>query len=418
MAATATCRAWKPSHDSNTHELGAGSLLCEQGNPLIGDHVHSYICIPTGSFGGLFFYKLNPFLFLIHVFVSVCVPLLSSLLLFKFVVSWLSRLVVDRCPVIYFLLARMVVSISRLPNALVALLYLQSLYTPCWAQKSSNGTAKIPNFGDPVPVFGAVRSPPSFILHFSTNIPKMDPSIITFRDGFKLDMLSPTNRTVIVRQNTTPLDAQFITGTNGGSAETFVPLSNNSYIVTMNEPANDLIANIAMPYNIDDIRAKGVQASNTYVATLAADKRSWIVDEATRNIQRDANQTRCVKLTSVGGEYLLVGRVSSEMGNTFVKYGTGPENTVSLNGGVGVQEAEYMDGFRVSVQTNQTVNMTASLNQGINPGTLNAGFECLNSFSWIVKTSNATQNVDGTMFFPCKISLICPLPLPTNLHTI
>ena len=245
----------------------------------------------------------------------------------------------------------------------------------------------------------------------------MDPTIITFRDGFRLDMLSPTNRTVIVRQNTTPLDAQFVTGTNGGSAETFVPISNNSYIVTMDVPAVDLIANIAMPYDLAAINAKGVQASNTYVATLAADKRSWVVDESTRNIQRDINQTRCVKLTSITGEYLLVGRVSSEMGNTFVKYGTGPENTVSLNGGVGVQEAEYMDGFRVSVQTNQTINMTVSLNQGVNPGTLGSGITCLNSFMWVVKTSDPAQNVDGTMFFPCKFSTLPWSYLPPSLET-
>ena len=233
-------------------------------------------------------------------------------------------------------------------------------------------------------------------------ITQMKPSIITFQDGFRLDMLSPTNRTVIVRQNTAPLDAQFISGTNGGAAETFVAMSSNSYVVTMNESANDLIANIAMPYKPETILAMGVQASNTYVATLAADKRSWVVDEATRNIQRNDNQTRCVKLTSVTGEYLLVGRVSSEMGNTFVKYGTGPENTVSLNGGVGIQEAEYMDGFRVSVQTNSTVNMTVSLREGVNPGTLNDGITCLNSFAWIVEMSDPNQNVDGVMFFPCK----------------
>lgn len=103
---------------------------------------------------------------------------------------------------------------------------------------------------------------------------------------------------------------------------------------------------------------------------------------------------------------MLVGRQSTDMGSTFVTYGTGAENTVKLDGGVGLQEAEFMDGLRVSVQTNQTVNMTVELREGINPGTLNDNAMPLNTFMWVVKTSNPNQVVDATMFFPCKFAIV------------
>ena len=93
-----------------------------------------------------------------------------------------------------------------------------------------------------------------------------------FQDGLALDLFSPRNRTLIVKQNTTPLGAQFVSGTTG---EPFVALSNYSYIIQMNETANDLIAKIEIPYEPEKLNAMGVQEANTYVATLA-DKKSWV----------------------------------------------------------------------------------------------------------------------------------------------
>jgi hypothetical protein len=71
-----------------------------------------------------------------------------------------------------------------------------------------------------------------------------------FKDGLALDLFSPKNRTLVVKQNTSPLPTQFITGTTGGP---FVALSNYSYIIQMNETANDLIAKIDVPYEPDEV---------------------------------------------------------------------------------------------------------------------------------------------------------------------
>jgi hypothetical protein len=153
-----------------------------------------------------------------------------------------------------------------------------------------------------------------------------------FKDGLALDLFSPKNRTLVVKQNTSPLPAGFITGTTG---EPFIALSSYSYIIQMNETANDLIAKIEVPYDPEQLKKVGVQEANTYVATLAADKMSWVIDDSTRNVHRSENNTRIIKMTSMDGEYLLVGRQTVDTSNIFVQYGQGATRTVNMTGGSG-----------------------------------------------------------------------------------
>lgn len=102
-----------------------------------------------------------------------------------------------------------------------------------------------------------------------------------FADGLALDLFSPTNRTLVVTNNTSPLPGNFVTGSTG---ESFVSLSNYSWIVKMNETAKDLIAKIELPFDPVAIKQLGVDVSNTYVGTLAPDGKSWIVTEDQRNV--------------------------------------------------------------------------------------------------------------------------------------
>jgi hypothetical protein len=223
-----------------------------------------------------------------------------------------------------------------------------------------------------------------------------------FQDGLALDLFSPKNRTLIVKQNTSPLGAQFVTGTTG---EPFVALSNYSYLIQMNETANDLIAKIEVPYDPSMLNAMGIQEANTYVATLAPDKRSWIVNDATRNVHRSENNTRIIKMTSLDGEYLLVGRKTVDTSNIFVQYGQGATRTVNVTGGAGIQEAEFVDGLRFSVQAGKALTMNVDLKQGIDPTTLPANTQSLNSFMWVVNTSDPNTKVAAQMLVPCKSCL-------------
>jgi hypothetical protein len=102
-----------------------------------------------------------------------------------------------------------------------------------------------------------------------------------FVDGLALDLFSPLNRTVVVTQNHRPLSGGFVSGSTGAP---FEALSKYSYVVQMNETANDLIAKIELPYDPVALQKIGIDQSNTYVGTLAADKKSWVVSESQRNV--------------------------------------------------------------------------------------------------------------------------------------
>lgn len=122
----------------------------------------------------------------------------------------------------------------------------------------------VANFGDTVQVLG-----------------QMERTDQDFADGLALDLFSPTNRTLVVTNNTSPLPGNYVTGSTG---EPFVSLSSYSWIVKMNETAKDLIAKIELPFDPVAIKQQGVNPSNTYVGTLAMDGRSWVVAEDQRNV--------------------------------------------------------------------------------------------------------------------------------------
>jgi hypothetical protein len=68
------------------------------------------------------------------------------------------------------------------------------------------------------------------------------------------------------------------------------------------------------------------------------------------------------------------------------------------------QQAEFIDGLRFSVQTNRSMTMNVDLKQGINPGSLPANTVSLNSYMWIVNTSDPSMRIDAEMLVPCKIT--------------
>ncbi|KAL2063426.1 hypothetical protein VTL71DRAFT_5231 [Oculimacula yallundae] len=218
-----------------------------------------------------------------------------------------------------------------------------------------------------------------------------------FQDGLTLDIMSPKPRTLVVTQSRAPLSTIFMTGATGGP---FVAMSNFSYVIKMNETANDLIANIRIPYSTAMLQQQGLLEANTFVATMAPDKKSWTVDESTRNVHRAQNNTRIVKMTSIQGEYMLVARKTVDTSNVFTAYGQGASKTINMTAGIGQQCAEFMDGLRYTVQTNVDLKMNVEIKEGINPGTLPPNTVSLNSFMWIVNTSRPMERVDAEMLVP------------------
>jgi hypothetical protein len=70
-------------------------------------------------------------------------------------------------------------------------------------------------------------------------------------------------------------------------------------------------------------------------------------------------------MTSLDGEYMLLGRRTEDVSNIFVQYGQGATRTVNVTKGPGIQEAEYVDGLRFSIESGQDFTMNVDLKNGI-----------------------------------------------------
>ncbi|CZT48346.1 uncharacterized protein RSE6_09027 [Rhynchosporium secalis] len=281
------------------------------------------------------------------------------------------------------------------------LLALSCIMASVAAQNQTAPVAPLQPFGQPVAVSGAME--------------RFDQD---FADGLAIDLYSPKNRTLVVNQNMNPLSAQFVTGTTG---EPYIALQTYSYVIQMNETADDLIAKIEVPYDPLRLAGMGVQESNTYVGKLSDDKQSWTVDESTRNVHRSENNTRIIRMTSIAGEYRLLGRQTIDTANVFVQYGQGATRTVNITEG-GRQEAVFVDGLRFSMVSPTKMTMNVDIRNGIPEGTLAKGMVAVNSFVWIVNTSDPNAVLSASMTFPEKIeirnSTNAPLLPPVNAKMI
>jgi hypothetical protein len=66
-------------------------------------------------------------------------------------------------------------------------------------------------------------------------------------------------------------------------------------------------------------------------------------------------------MTSLDGEYRLLGRTLADSANVFVQYGQGTTRTVNVTGGPGFQAAEFVDGLRFSIEADRPFIMNAEV---------------------------------------------------------
>lgn len=90
----------------------------------------------------------------------------------------------------------------------------------------------------------------------------------------------------------------------------------------------------------------------------------WVVSETQRNIHVTENKTRIIEMTSIDGEYMLLGRKIADTASIFVQYGQGATRTMNVTRGAGIQEAEFIDGLRFSVQSTHSFTMNVELRHG------------------------------------------------------
>lgn len=134
-------------------------------------------------------------------------------------------------------------------------------------------------FGQSVNILGEVKS---LSMNLNGQMQRTDQDFI---DGLAIDLFSPTPRSLVVNQKSPPsAPASAVRGTTG---EPWIFIYNYSWVINLNETALDLVgAKIEAPYDPVELKRLGVTDDNTYVARLSGDGKSWVVDDATRNIHR------------------------------------------------------------------------------------------------------------------------------------
>jgi hypothetical protein len=75
-------------------------------------------------------------------------------------------------------------------------------------------------------------------------------------------------------------------------------------------------------------------------------------------------------MTSLDGEYMLLGRRTEDVSNIFVQYGQGATRTVNVTCGQGIQETEFIDGLRFSIESAQNFTLNVDLKNGISKDVL------------------------------------------------
>jgi hypothetical protein len=80
---------------------------------------------------------------------------------------------------------------------------------------------------------------------------------------------------------------------------------------------------------------------------------------------------RMVKRNNIDGEYMAIGRQTVEVNTVLIPFG-GDQNSAAVFQGSGLQEAEFQDGFRMSVRATQPITMNVDVKKSVDQSMLTA----------------------------------------------
>src|ERR1700761_6691453 len=84
-------------------------------------------------------------------------------------------------------------------------------------------------------------------------------------------------------------------------------------------------------------------------------------DCETNHANRADFKTSMSQMTSLDGEYVILGRKGTDNGNVFAPYGEGDQFSANFNGGPGRQDVEFIDGLRFAVQSDRPIRVNVAL---------------------------------------------------------
>jgi hypothetical protein len=86
------------------------------------------------------------------------------------------------------------------------------------------------------------------------------------------------------------------------------------------------------------------------------------------NSERSTDSTvRLVKMNSIDGEYMAIGRKTVETSNVLTPFGA--QRSVNITGS-GIQEVEFSDGFRMSIKANMPMTISTDVVNGVSTSML------------------------------------------------
>lgn len=77
---------------------------------------------------------------------------------------------------------------------------------------------------------------------------------------------------------------------------------------------------------------------------------------------------RLIKMTSIDGEYMAIGRKTVETGSVLSPFGS--QLSVNITGS-GIQEVEFTDGLRMSIRASQPMTVSADVVNGVSSSMTN-----------------------------------------------
>ncbi|CZT45673.1 uncharacterized protein RSE6_06004 [Rhynchosporium secalis] len=206
---------------------------------------------------------------------------------------------------------------------------------------------------------------------------------ITFPDGSRVETYSQKQQQMIVNQNPSPLSPNHVVGSTG---QPFVALSQNSMTIATNNASNLVGGQIELSIDPTILRQNNISPDNAFVAMLSPGRQAWIVMEGIKSVNTTDNTVRLVKMTNIDGEYIAIGRQSTESANVLTPFA---DQSVKITGS-GIQEAEFVDGFRMSMKATQPMRVTTNVINGVSSSMItDPGMMPINNYRYLITTNLA-----------------------------
>jgi hypothetical protein len=219
----------------------------------------------------------------------------------------------------------------------------------------------------------------------------MNINSITFPDGSRIETFSQTQRQLLVNQNQSPLPGNQVTGSTGNP---FMTLSPTSLVIQTNG-ATDLVGGqIELAINQQNLQSNNINRDNTYVAKLSSDRQSWTIMETIKSVNSTDNTVRLVKMNNIDGEYIVLGRQTPETSLSLTPFGTSQQATFRITGS-GIQENEFVDGLRMSVEASEPMTVNTNVNNGVSSTMLAAlgpGVQSISKLDRITRSIEENSN--------------------------